>query len=300
MEIIKNELSWLILGGDGQMGNALRAELGLRNQSFWSLGSKALDISDKEMVLGALQELKPHVVINAAAWTNVDGAEENETLVRETNAFGPQNVAKGCAGIGARFVHFSTDYVFSGDSKVPWSEIQPTSPISVYGKSKAEGEQLALSEYPSGTYVMRTSWLYSQWGSNFVKTMVRLAYGDKNFIEVVGDQVGQPTSAAHLASQVYNLVNSLARPGIYHGSNTGQTTWYEFAKVIFEFIGADSSRIKEIRSEELNRLAARPRYSVLGQENWIREGLAPMSNWRDAFVEVFPAIEARVKLEDAL
>jgi dTDP-4-dehydrorhamnose reductase len=295
---IKGEIKWLILGGDGQLGKALGKELEFNNDRFFSLNRQQVDIRKSESVLQAFEEYNPDVVVNVAAWTNVDAAETHESEARIINALGPQNIAYACAKSRVKFVHLSSDYVFSGKFQRPWPEYAATCPVSAYGRTKAEGELLVLSGYPTGSFVVRTAWLYSEWGINFAKTMVRRAIKEVDPIQVVTDQVGQPTSASHLAAQIRMLVVSDAKPGLYHGTNSGQTTWYEFAKRIFQQVGADESRLKPIISDALIRPAQRPRYSVLGHQQWMHTGISPMCDWTEALHEVLPGIVKSVSLEE--
>jgi dTDP-4-dehydrorhamnose reductase len=295
---IKGKLRWLILGGDGQLGKCLGKELQLNEEVLFSFNRHQIDITEKESISRALNEFDPDIIINVAAWTNVDSAEIHESEARSINSLGPRNIAQVCAKSQIKFVHLSSDYVFSGKSLQPWQESAETCPVSAYGRTKAEGESLVLSEYPTGSFVVRTAWLYSAWGSNFAKTMVKKAIRERGPIEVVTDQVGQPTSASHLAAQIRRLVLSDAKPGIYHGTNSGQTTWHDFAKEIFQQVGADATRVKPITSDKLSRSAERPRYSVLGHQQWLDAGLVPMSHWSQALWEVLPSIVEHVNMED--
>ncbi len=288
MALIKDS-GWLILGGGGQLGTAMSQYLDLKKISFVSLNHSQLDITSENLVEKTLKELNPGVVLNAAAWTNVDKAESAEQEAHLVNAKGPKILAKACGNTGAKLIHVSTDYVFSGESIQPWAEDQKTAPISAYGRTKAQGEKWIL-ENSKNAYVVRTAWLYSPWGKNFVKTMVRLALGSTERIEVVHDQKGQPTSAIHLAGQIHMLVTHNATPGIYHGTNSGETTWFHLARRVFEILEADPERISPISSITSSRKAKRPSNSVLGHKNWIREGLQPMNGWEEDLEYVVPQV----------
>ena len=226
-------MKWLITGASGQLGVALQEELARRDIEFIATNSSELDVT-KPLIANQLVDLiKPSVIVNAAAWTDVDGAESNRFEAYSVNSLGAQNLAIAANKVGARLVQISTDYVFSGDGSVPWSENAPVNPQSVYGSTKSEGESFVLTALPSKSYVIRTAWLYSKTGKNFAKTMANLALSNSGDVSVVNDQIGQPTSSADLATQIVELVMSKAPTGIYHGTNSGQTTWFEFAQAIF-------------------------------------------------------------------
>ena len=291
---------WLITGGSGQLGTALSAFLDIAEIKFQALSSSELDIRSMDQIMKAVEQLKPTVIINAAAWTDVDGAESDPEGAYAVNTVGTRNLAIAAKSCGATFVQVSTDYIFSGDAKTPWQEGDLPSPLSVYGKSKADGEAAVLAEYPEGSYIFRTAWLYSCWGGNFVKTMTRLALSNSQQVQVVEDQVGQPTSASDLAAQIAYTVLAQLPFGIYHGTNAGQATWFEFAQEIFTLCGASSSSVVAIKSEYFIRPAKRPMYSVLGHEAWKLVGrtgvsINPMRDWRIALKESMPAIISAVK-----
>ena len=289
MAVIKRS-KWLILGGGGQLGTAMSQYLESVDLDFSSLKHSELDITSATLVEKTLKELSPRVVFNAAAWTDVDKAETCEQEARLVNAIGPKILARACNKVGTKLIQISTDYVFSGVSEQPWDEDQKPAPISAYGRTKAEGDEQALIENPKNTYIVRTSWLYSPWGKNFVKTMVKLALGKEGKIEVVNDQKGQPTSAIHLARQIHMLVSHDATPGIYHGTNSGETTWFHLARRVFEILGQDPERIIPISSLTTSRKARRPSYSVLGHEKWLKEGLQPMNKWEEDLEYILPEV----------
>ena len=273
---------WLIAGGTGQLGIALGKVLQAQSIPYISLGSLELDIRNVNQTNQILQSLKPSIVVNAAAWTDVDSAEKNEDNAYAVNAIGAANLAAASRTIGAKFVHISTDYVFSGEGNQPWKENGTHSPISAYGRTKSAGETLVLGVYPENSYIVRTAWLYSPWGKNFAKTMQKLALANNNKVQVVSDQIGQPTSALSLAEQIVTLVKSGAPFGVYHGTNSGEASWFEFAQEIFSAIGADASRVTPIKSEEYKQIAKRPSYSVLSQERWKEINLPAMPQWKVA------------------
>jgi dTDP-4-dehydrorhamnose reductase len=289
------ELKWAILGGEGQLGQAMAMELTKTNTEFKSLSRMQLDITNESDINSYFSTELPDVVLNAAAWTNVDLAESQEEEAELVNAHGPKLIAKACSKFRIKFVNISTDYVFSGVSDSPWNETAEVSPVSAYGRTKAAGESAILRIYPRGSYIVRTAWLYSPWGKNFVKTVLNLALGEGGNIEVVNDQSGQPTSASDLAEQIQRMIVQNVSPGVYHGTNSGQTTWFELAQKIFELAQVDICRVVAINSSEISRPAKRPTYSVLGHSNWAQEGMNPMRPWQDALTDAFPAILQAVK-----
>lgn len=297
-------MTWLIVGGNGQLGTALSVILDERGMQYKALGSQDLDIRSASETLDLIYALKPSVVINAAAWTDVDGAESNVEPAYAVNVEGALNLTLAVKAIDAVFVHISTDYVFSGTGSKPWSTEDLCAPDSVYGKSKAAGESAVLLNYSDKSYVFRTAWLYSQWGKNFAKTMTRIAVQDRNgsenleLVKVVDDQVGQPTFAIDLANQIVDAVNASLPFGIYHATNSGQATWFEFAREIFKLSGSDDSRVTPVPTSEFPKLAKRPSFSVLSHESWSKETVPPMRDWRLALSEAMPAILSVVKTEE--
>lgn len=266
------------------LGSDLAAALATRNAT---LATRAqLDVTDADAVLAAAEG--HDVLINAAAYTKVDDAEAHEPEAHSINAVGAANLARAAAAHGARLVQLSTDYVFDGTATSPYAENQPHNPVSAYGRTKAEGERLALELNPGGTFIVRTAWLYGRHGGNFARTMLALA-AVRDTVDVVNDQVGQPTWTADLAAQIVSLVDSDAPAGIYHGTNSGQASWFDFARAVFELGGRDPARVKPTTSAAFVRPAPRPAYSVLGHEAWAAAGLHPMRDWRDALVAAFAA-----------
>jgi dTDP-4-dehydrorhamnose reductase len=267
----------LVTGAAGMLGRDLQEAL---TEHVISTRSRdELDVTDIDAVRSAVSG--HDAVINAAAYTKVDDAEEHQDLAHRVNAVGAQNLAQAAAATGAKLVQVSTDYVFHGDASTPYREDAPYDPLNAYGRTKADGERLALAAHPDGTYIVRTAWLYGAHGPNFAKTMVRLA-STHDTVTVVNDQLGQPTWTGDLARQIVALLESGAPAGIYHGTNTGEATWFDFAKAIFAEAGLDPERVHPTDSSSFVRPAARPAYSVLGHDNWARVGLSVMPDWRDA------------------
>jgi len=290
-------MKWLITGGSGQLGLAMQKELSFQGIDFIAVKSSELDITKPLVVNQLVDFVKPDVIVNTAAWTDVDGAETNQSAAYLVNALGPQSLAVAASKIGARLVQVSTDYVFSGENAAPWRENEAHNPQSVYGSTKSEGEKFVQAVLPTDSYVVRTAWLYSADGKNFAKTMVKLAMNRADEVRVVNDQLGQPTYAGDLATQIVELVISGAPVGIYHGTNSGQATWFEFAQEIFELAGADVSRIIPVSTSEYPSPAKRPTYSVLSHGAWGNTTVPAMRDWRIALAEAMPSIISAVKTE---
>lgn len=270
----------LIAGANGMLGQDLQKALAGRDVT--ALGRTELDVTDRDAVFAAVAG--HDVVINASAYTAVDDAETHEDAAYAINALGTENLALAAAEHGARFVTVSTDYVFDGHATEPYAEDTPRDPINAYGRTKAAGEELALAAHPDGTYIVRTAWLYGAGGNNFAKTMVKLAASHKT-VSVITDQLGQPTWTGDLAAQIVALLDANAPAGIYHGTNSGQASWNEFAKAVFSVAGLDPDRVTPTDSTTFVRPAARPSYSVLGHDAWTKAGLTPMRAWEEALAD---------------
>jgi dTDP-4-dehydrorhamnose reductase len=290
-------MTWLITGGTGQLGVAVSQELSQRGLLFHALSSKDLDITKGSTVRNLVSQLSPSAIVNCAAWTDVDGAETNESQAFMVNCDGAENIAIAAETSGAKLIHLSTDYVFSGESKSPWNIDAAICPQTVYGRTKANGEGRVLGTYPGNSSIIRTAWLYSPWGKNFAKTMTSLALNGDGKVRVVNDQRGQPTSATDLAKQLVELTLSSSPPGIYHGTNSGEATWFEFAREIFKLSGADVNRVVPVSSSEFPRPAKRPSYSVLSHDSWAKSTLEPMRDWRIGLTKAMPAIISAVKAQ---
>ncbi|MGQ5264872.1 dTDP-4-dehydrorhamnose reductase [Micromonospora sp. ZYX-F-536] len=279
----------LVTGAGGMLGRDLVAVLAARPDLKVTAATRAdLDITDPTAVDTAVAG--HDVVINAAAWTNVDGAETDEAAATAVNGAGPANLAAACATGGARLIQVSTDYVLAGDAHTPYPEDAPTAPINAYGRGKLVGEQAVARLLPDTGYVVRTAWLYGAHGPNFVATMLRLAT-QREHLDVVDDQHGQPTWSYALAERLVALADAAvagrAAPGVYHGTCAGQTTWYGLARATFALAGLDPDRIRPTTSDRYPRPAARPAYSVLGHSRWAAAGLPPLPDWHASLVDAF-------------
>ena len=277
----------LVIGCNGQLGSALMPLLA-RNRSLAVLGIDYpdIDIADPHSIDLVFGGFDPDFVINCAAYTAVDDAETNEDAAMRINGLGPRYLADECRKSGTWMVHVSTDYVFDGSATSPYAEDETPSPASAYGRTKLAGDQAVQELLPASHYLIRTAWLYGLQGSNFVKTMLRLEK-ERDTVSVVTDQVGQPTYAADLATQIGLLLDRHPAPGTYHGTNSGEVSWFEFTREIFRLAGADPDRVLPTTSAEFVRPAPRPAYSVLGHDRWMQEGLPEMRPWREALQQAF-------------
>jgi len=277
---------YLVAGAAGMLGHDLQRALAGRD--LRALGRSELDITDRAAVRDAVRDVD--VVINAAAYTAVDAAEEHEDEAYAINATGAANLARAAADAGARFVQVSTDYVFHGDATSPYAEDAPLDPLGAYGRTKAAGERLAREAHPA-PHIVRTAWLYGAHGANFVTTMLRLAR-ERETVMVVDDQRGQPTWSRDLAYAIVALLDADAAPGVYHGTSTGETSWYGLARAVFAEAGLDPERVRPTDTASFPRPAPRPAYSVLGHGAWSAAGLAPIRDWRDALHEALPELRS--------
>jgi dTDP-4-dehydrorhamnose reductase len=281
---------WLITGSYGQLGTDLQAVLGPSSGDVvQAVDVDVLDITDSAAVTAAVEEFAPDVLVNAAAYTAVDAAEENEELAYRVNATGPAVLAAAMARAGGRLIHVSTDYVFSGDASAPYEVDDDPSPRSAYGRTKLAGELAVRELLPYASYVVRTAWVYGSSGANFVKTMARLER-ERETVSVVDDQRGSPTWSADLAQALVELARSAAAPGTYHCTGSGETTWFGFTRAIFEELGADPARVLPTTTDAFPRPAPRPAYSVLSDAAWRAAGLRAMPHWRSALSRAFATV----------
>jgi dTDP-4-dehydrorhamnose reductase len=287
---------WLVVGGLGQLGSALAVELTTRGIDHVLIDRPDIDITDSGSTLREIKRVAPDVIINTAAWTAVDAAEDNENQARLVNCDGARNVALAARDVDARLVHISTDYVFDGESKLPYEEDRPALPRSAYGRTKHAGDLAVMETHGSRSLIVRTAWLYSEFGHNFVKTMVRQALAG-NAVRVVNDQTGQPTYARDLASHIIDLVRNDVPPGTYHGTNSGQTTWYELTRLIYEELGVSPDLVTPVPTSEYPTRAMRPTYSVLGHGHTIDAGLREMRDWSLAARVAIPLVRQAVERE---
>ena len=273
----------LVIGSKGQLGQAL-AHTGPEGTEVVGLDLPELDITSVDAVSAIVRDIRPTVIVNAAAYTAVDKAESEEELAEAVNVEGPRNIAEAATEMGARLVHISTDFVFDGEGVEPYRTDSATKPVSAYGRTKRDGEIAVLKAMPDTAAVVRTAWLYSKTGGNFVKTMLRLM-AERDELSVVADQRGTPTWANSLAEAVWAMAGVPGIHGVYHWTDAGECTWHEFAVAIQEEALAlrlldRAVPIHPIASEDYPTVARRPRYSVLDLSETIAAiGLQP-EPWR--------------------
>lgn len=267
----------LVTGAGGMLALDLVTALRAAGHAVTALGRLDLDITDPTQCVAGVSG--HDLIINAAAYTAVDDAETHEAAAFAVNATGAANLARAASRAGARLVQISTDYVFPGTATTPYAVDHPVNPQSAYGRSKAAGEW-AVRALCTDSWVVRTAWLYGVGGPNFVATMIRLA-GERETISVVDDQVGQPTWTVDLADLVVRMIVADPPPGTYHGTAGGQTSWFGFARAIFEEAGMDSRRVQATTTAAFARPAPRPSYGVLSPEHLMRLGIAPIRAWRE-------------------
>ena len=285
------EMKVLITGAEGQLGRSFQDALKLKGIDFLALSRKAMDVTNLAQVRSVLGNSGASLIINSAAYTNVEQAEMNPEIAFAINQTGSRNVAIVCRELDSRLIHISTDYVFSGNRDLPWQVDSDTRPLSVYGKSKLAGENAIREEWSENSLIVRTAWLYSQYGKNFYKTILQLANKDKSPIKVVNNQIGQPTSAPELASFIISTLPLEIPAGVYHATNSGSATWYDFAYSIFQLAGADTGRIEPISAEDYKAKAPRPDYSVLDNSKWDSFDLNTLGDWEHSVADAFSTIK---------
>jgi dTDP-4-dehydrorhamnose reductase len=274
---------FVIAGAGGQVGSVLAAEAMRQGRDVLALTSSQWDVADPQAAARIVQA--GDVVINCAAYTNVDGAESDPDRAYAVNAAGPEYIAQACARAGARLVHISTDYVFSGDfggsAPHPYEIDDDTAPLSVYGQTKLSGEQAVLAALPEAV-VVRTAWVYTGGtGKDFVAVMRRLAAGDGP-IEVVDDQTGSPTYVPDLVAALLQVADGEVHAPLVHAANGGEVSRFGQARAVFEGVGADPDRVAPVSSARNPRPAARPPYSALSTRQSELAGLSPLRSWQDA------------------
>ena len=271
----------LVTGGAGMLGSDLLKRFG-RDHEAKGIDLMDMDILNEAGTRDIVAGIRPDWVIHCAAFTNVDGCENEPEKAFRVNSEGARNVAKACLGAGARMLYVSTDYVYDGSKKEPYVETDPPEPLNIYGESKLKGEQEVLGVAPDAL-IVRTSWLFGENGPNFVKAILGQV-GKKKELEVVADQVGNPTYTPDLSEALARLVESGAG-GIYHVSNSGSCSWFEYAKKILELAGVDDINVKPITTSELGRPALRPAYSVLSNEKYSALTGHALRGWDEALSE---------------
>lgn len=280
----------LLSGGNGQLAKSFLS-VDDKSHNVLAKNSIELNISSYSNVKENILKYKPDIIINAAAYTAVDKAESEPENAAAVNSIGPQNLAIAAKEVGARLIHVSTDYVFDGDGNVPYLESDPVNPLGVYGQTKLAGELLVRSILPDAI-ILRTAWVFSEYGNNFVKTMLRLA-GERNELGIVADQIGCPTYAGDIASAIYSLIEKNAPGGIYHYCGDEKISWAGFAEAIFDYATqagklASKPIINHIDTSSYPTPAKRPVYSVLSTKKI--ESYYPPSDWKVALKQVIDSL----------
>ncbi|WP_328052546.1 dTDP-4-dehydrorhamnose reductase [Neobacillus cucumis] len=268
----------MVTGANGQLGTDLVLYLESLDYQVFALGKSDLDITNEKEVYEKVILIKPDIIIHCAAYTNVDKAESERDLAFLINGIGTRNIVLASKSIKAKLVYISTDYVFDGSSTTSYHEFSPVSPLNIYGYSKLAGENF-VRDFHSRFFIVRTSWVFGVRGNNFVKTMLKLSK-EKEHLSVVKDQVGCPTYTVDLSKCIVELMES-EKYGIYHVSNTGYCSWYEFAKEIF-YQSNNLIKLEACLTEEFPRSAKRPKYSVMDHMGLRINNFNEMPHWKDA------------------
>ena len=272
----------VIFGASGQLGSCIKSITGNYSETFYFPQETEANILDTDALNKVFAVQKPDYVINCAAYTAVDKAEDDSELSEKVNVTGVKNLADQCAKYGTVLIHVSTDFVFKGDVARPLTESDPTHPISVYGQTKLDGEKAAAQIEKH--FIVRTGWLYSEHGNNFVKTMLKLG-ADRDELRIIADQVGTPTYAIDLAGFILHVIEQQSTAyGIYHYSNEGVTSWFDFARAVFD---VSETRVKAIpiRTDQYPTRATRPSYSVMDKSKAKETFGIEIPYWRDSLIK---------------
>ena len=279
----------LITGANGQLGNEMRVlSEEYPEHTYFFTDVAELDICNEQAVMDFVKANGIHTIVNCAAYTAVDNAEDHVEFCTRLNADAVGYLAKSAEANGAEFIQISTDYVFDGTAHVPYQETDPTCPESVYGSTKLEGERNALA-YCSRAMVVRTAWLYSTFGNNFVKTMIRLGK-ERDSLGVIFDQIGTPTYARDLARVIFEAIRQGVVPGVYHFSDEGVCSWYDFAKTIHRLVGITNCKVKPLHTSEYPAKAKRPHYSVLDKSKIKATYGMEVPYWMESLEECIEAL----------
>ena len=280
----------LITGANGQLGNEMRVlSVEHPEYTYFFTDIAELDICNEQAVMDFVRVNGIQTIVNCAAYTAVDNAEDNVEICTRLNADAVGYLAKSAEACGAEFIQISTDYVFDGTAHIPYQETDPTCPNSVYGRTKLAGEQNAFA-LCSRSMVIRTAWLYSAFGNNFVKTMIRLGK-ERESLGVIFDQVGTPTYARDLARAIFTAIRQGVVPGVYHFSNEGVCSWYDFSKTIHRLAGITTCHVKPLHTSEYPTKAKRPHYSVLDKSKIKKTYNLEIPYWGDSLKKCIDALE---------
>ncbi len=299
----------LITGANGQLGNELKLSSKLSDDKFIFTDVDKFDITNKNMIKNFLKKNKINLIVNCASYTAVDHAEKEPKLAQKINSFGTKNLSVISGNLSIPLIHISTDFIFDGNTDIPYKEYDKGNPLSVYGMTKFESEE-RVAKYSFRSIIIRTSWMYSTFGNNFVKTMIKLG-NEKKSIKVVSDQYGSPTYAKDLADAILKIVvfekdataknkdsilfstDTNKKHQIYHYSNKGTVTWFEFAKAIMD-IGNINCEVLPITTEEYKMLAMRPKFSVMNTEKIRKNYNISIHFWKDSLKECIKKINHKV------
>ena len=281
-------MTWLVLGANGQLGQELINLLKTRNIESIRTDQKEIDFTKPNEIVEKLKKLNPSHIVNCGAYTQVDKAEEEPELANLINAQAVGVIAKFASEGNIPFVHISTDYVFDGTATSPYLENEKVNPKSVYGSSKALGEKETIDNN-SAAYILRTAWVYGEFGNNFPKVIAKKLKNNEE-LNVVNDQIGSPTWTFDLASAIVEVLEKKPEPGIYHVTNSESCSWFEFAQEIAKSINADVNLVRPTDSKSFVRPAVRPKYSVLSNIKWKNAGLTPLRSWKAAWDKAAPTV----------
>lgn len=275
----------LVTGANGQLGSEMQRLGAVSPNNYIFTDAAELDVTDAGAVRRATEQTRAEAIVNCAAYTDVERAEENEAAADRLNRLAPANLAAAAAATGATLIHISTDYVFDGRAHTPYTEQAPTAPLSVYGRTKLAGEQ-AVEASGCSYLILRTAWLYSAFGNNFLKTMLRLT-AERESLKVVFDQIGTPTYAGDLALGIFSVIEGgqlRGHEGLYHFSDEGVCSWYDFAVEIAAAAGHDKCRIEPCSTAEYPTKAPRPAYSVLDKGKFKTTFGIEIPHWRESLL----------------
>ena len=289
---------WLILGGSGQLGQALQKEITYQNLDLQVYAPKSFNIVDYQKTFELIDDFRPDYIVNCAAWTDVRKAEYQEEDANQVNGWSVQNIGMAAQKSKSTLFHISTDYVFSGEGGNPYSEEALPDPVNAYGRSKALGENLLRELEIENFYVLRTAWLYGKHRTNFIKSILFKYLSDRDKIEIVKDQYGNPTSTRELARRVIAISQENIPSGIYHAVNTGSTSWFNLAEYAFKALRLDLETLVAIETPTTENLK-RPANSALDSGKWASVGMSSMSSWQEAVESAIPEIFEEVKREIA-
>lgn len=275
----------LVTGANGQLGSEMQRLSAVSPNNYIFTDAAELDVTDAGAVRRAAEQTRAEAIVNCAAYTDVERAEENEAAADRLNRLAPANLAAAAAATGATLIHISTDYVFDGRAHTPYTEQAPTAPLSVYGRTKLAGEQ-AVETSGCSYLILRTAWLYSAFGNNFLKTMLRLT-AERESLKVIFDQIGTPTYAGDLALGIFSVIEGgqlRGHEGLYHFSDEGVCSWYDFAVEIAAAAGHDKCRIEPCSTAEYPTKAPRPAYSVLDKGKFKTTFGIEIPHWRESLL----------------